>query len=64
MRGPWGAQSVERLTLGFSSGHDPGVVRRSPTSGCPLGGEPAGDCLPPSPSAPFLIGFLLSLSLK
>jgi len=31
----WGAQSVERTTLGFGSGRGVGVVRSSPTS---LGG--------------------------
>ena len=30
-RGPWVAQSVKQSTLVFSSGHDLGVVRSSPT---------------------------------
>jgi len=32
-RGAWVAQSVERPTLGFSSGHDLIVLRLSPASG-------------------------------
>ena len=39
--GAWGAQSVEHLTLDFSSGHDPRVVRYSAESGSVLSGEPA-----------------------
>ena len=31
--GTWVAQSVERPTLGFGSGHDPRVVGSSPASG-------------------------------
>lgn len=34
--GPWEAQSFERLTLGFSAGHDLSVVGSSPASGSVL----------------------------
>ena len=52
-RGAWAAQSVERLTLGFSSGHDctvPGIDTRIEL--CAAGVEPAWDSLFPSLSAP------------
>ena len=39
--GSWVAQSVERPTLDFSSGHDPRVVGLSPRSGSMLSIEPA-----------------------
>ena len=39
------AQSVERPTLDFSSGHDPGVVGSSPMSGSALSTEAAEDSL-------------------
>ena len=45
---PWGAQvaqSVELLTLGFGSGHDPKVMRSSPASGSELSVKPALDFL-------------------
>ena len=49
---PWVAQSVEQLTLGFGSGHDPRVLRLSPASGPMFSGESAWVSLPPScPSA-------------
>ena len=38
--GLWVAQSVERPTLGFGSGHDLRVMRSNPRSGFPLGVEP------------------------
>ena len=48
-----GAQSVERLTLDFSSGRDPRVVGSSPTSGSALSVEPAWDSLSlPLPLSP------------
>uniref|UniRef100_A0A452QYC9 HEAT repeat containing 5A n=1 Tax=Ursus americanus TaxID=9643 RepID=A0A452QYC9_URSAM len=37
--GNWVAQSVKRLTLGFGSGYDPGVLGSSPASGSLLSGE-------------------------
>ena len=40
-QGAWVAQSVEHLTLDFSSGHDPRVVGFSPASGSVLSMEPA-----------------------
>ena len=46
-RGTWVAHSLERLTLDFSSGHDLGVVRLSPTAGSALSTESSG----PTPSA-------------
>ena len=51
-RGAWVAQSVERQTLDFGSGHDPRVVGSSPMLGSSLNMDPAWD----SPS--------LSLSLS
>ena len=39
--GAWVAQSVECLTLDFSSGHDLRVVGSSPASGSVLSTEPA-----------------------
>ena len=36
LRGAWVAQSVECLTLDFSSGHDPRAVGSSPASGSVL----------------------------
>ena len=39
--GTWVAQLVERLTLGFDSGHDPRVVGWSLKSGSVLSVEPA-----------------------
>ena len=41
LRGGWVAQSVDRLTLDFDSGHDPGVVESSPALGSALRVEPA-----------------------
>ena len=40
-----GPQSVKPPTLGFSSGHDPGVVNSSPTSVSVLTAGPAWDSL-------------------
>ena len=40
-RGAWVAQSVERPTLDFGSGHDPRVAGSGPTSGSALSMEPA-----------------------
>ena len=51
-RGTWVTQLIERLTLGFSSGHDLGVVGSSSALGSALNGESACDPLSPSPSAP------------
>ena len=39
--GTWVAQSVERPTLDFGSGHDSRVVKLSPASGSVLRMEPA-----------------------
>ena len=39
--GTWVAQSVERPTLDFGSGHDPRVVGSSPASGSVLSMKPA-----------------------
>ena len=39
LRGTWMAQSVEWLTLDFSSGHDFGVVRLSPALGSAVSGS-------------------------
>ena len=58
-RGIWEAQSVECLTLGFSSGHDLRVVRSIPASGSALSRKSAWDSLPASP--PLI--HVLSLSL-
>ena len=52
-RRTWVAQSVERLTPDFGSGHDPMVVGSGPASGSALSMDP-GSCL----------GFSLSLSLR
>ena len=47
--GAWVAQSVERLTLGFSSGHDLTVYELEPCVGLGAEGtEPAWDSLSPS----------------
>ena len=40
-RGTWVAQSVERPTVDFSSGHDPRVMGLNPISGSVLSVEPA-----------------------
>ena len=53
---------VKHLTLDFSSGHDPGVVGSSPTSGSTLGMEPALDTL--SLPLPLLAAHILSLLRK
>ena len=50
--GTWVAQSVEPMTLEFSSGNDPRVLGLSPTLGPMLSVEPAWDSLSISPSAP------------
>ena len=47
------AQSVECLTLDFSSGHDLRVMRLGPVSGSALGVESASDPLSPSLSLRF-----------
>ena len=39
--GAWMAQSVERLMLDFSSGHNPRIMGSSPISGSALSVEPA-----------------------
>ena len=53
-RGARVVQSVERLTLDFSSGHELRVVRLSPVVGSTLSMKPAWDSfslpLPPSPT--------------
>ena len=43
--GNWVAQLVKCLTLDFGSGHDLGIVRLSPVSGCVLGLELIKDSL-------------------
>ena len=45
LRGSWIAQSVEPLTLNFSSGHNLRVVRLSPLLGSTLSGDSAWDSL-------------------
>ena len=50
--GAWVAQSVERLTLDFSSGHDLRVMGSSPALGSVLSMEPAWNSLSPLCSAP------------
>ena len=45
--GAWIPQLVKHLTLDFSSGHDPRVVRWSPASGSMLGMRPTWDSLSP-----------------
>ena len=64
--GAWVGQSVEHQTTGFGSGHDPGVMDLSPTSGSVLSVEPAWDSLslPLSLSPAHLVSLSLSLSLK
>jgi len=57
MRGAWVAQSVKRLALGFSSGHDLLVGRSSPASGSLLSKESASPLLLP-------LQLVLSLSNK
>ena len=52
---PWGAwvtQAVECLTLGFSLGHELGVVRLSPVLGSLLSRKSASDSVSLSPSIP------------
>ena len=39
--GTWVAESVERPTLDFGSGHDPRVVGSGPSSGSVMSVEPA-----------------------
>ena len=61
--GAWVAQSVECLTLDFSSGHDLMVGEfKAHIRLCTDSAEPAWDSLSPSLSAPPLLA--LSLSLK
>ena len=60
--GTWVAQSVEHPTLDFSWGHDPRVIRLSPTSGSVLSVEPAWDSLCLPLLLPPLLVFSLSLS--
>ena len=61
--GTWVAQSVEHLTLGFSSGHDLMVREFEPHMGLSaVSTEPALDPLSPFISAPPLL--CLSFSLK
>ena len=47
-RGTCMAQLVEYLTLNFSSGHDLGVLGRSPALSCLLSGESAWNLSPPA----------------
>ena len=64
-RGAWAAQSVKRLTLDFSSGHDLTVCDREPRVGlCADSAEPPWDSLSPSLSLPLLRSKSVSLSLK
>ena len=65
LRGAWVAQSVGRLTTAQVMISQ--SVGLSPTSGSVLGAqslEPASDSVSPSLSAPSLLAFCLSLSLK
>ena len=64
LKGAWVAQSVECLTLEFSSGHDPGVIGLSTMLGCMLSVKPAWDSLSPSLSAFPPLTHVLSLSLN
>ena len=61
-RGPWVVQSVKRLTLDFSSGHDLMVDETEPRVGLTLTGWSLLMILSPSFSAPFLLALSLSLS--
>jgi len=59
------AQSVEHLTLDFSSGRDLWVVRWNPALGCTLSVEPTWDSLSLSLPLPLrLPPFTLNVSLK
>ena len=49
-KGAWVAWSVKGLTLGFGSGHNLGVPRRSPMSGSSLSVESACPSSSASPS--------------
>ena len=63
--GTWVAQSVTNPTLGFGSGHNLTVGGIKPRVGlCADSMEPAWDSLSPSFSAPPLLVFSLSVSLK
>ena len=72
MRGTWVAQLFEQQTLGFSSGHDLGVVKSSLTSGSVIRVESASEFVPlpppssrPSPhSCAYAVSLFLSLSNK
>ena len=60
---PWVAESVERLTLDFRSGHDLTVSEFEPQVGFWADSmEPAGDSLSPSFFAPPLLAHSHSLS--
>ena len=63
-RGAWVAQSVELLTLDFSSGYDPRVMGSSSTSGSTLTVEPAFKILSlslcPSPLLPHFLSKIKS----
>ena len=65
--GAWAAQSVGHATLGFGSGHDPGVVGLSPVSDSTLSMSLLGIpslSLCPSPLLMFSLSLSLSLSQK
>ena len=62
--GAWVAQSVEHPALDLGSGHDPGIVGSSPTSGSVLSVEPAWDSLSLCPSTLLMHACALSLSLS
>lgn len=55
--GAWVVQSVQCLTLGFSAGHDLGVVRSNPALGSALGVESAQDSLSAFPHFPLSLCF-------
>jgi len=63
--GAWVAQSVKRLTLGFSSSHGLAVLGSSPLSRAPCSvGSLLEDSLPhPLPLPPLTLTLSLSLSL-
>ena len=62
-RGAWVAQSVKRLTLGFSSGRDLTVCEFEPHIGlCADSAEPAWDSVSLTLSAPPWLALELSLS--
>ena len=58
------AQSVERPTLDFGSGHDPRVVGLRPVSSFTLGMEPALDSLSLCPSPPLACSLKIKINCE